>query len=83
MSIKNGTFYIGQTNDLLTRFEYHNSGRSDYTKNKGPWVLVGFKRCLTRSSAMKEENRLKKLKNKYRLLEEFGLIPEDFTRFWQ
>ena len=79
LSLKYGKLYIGQTHDLLMRFEYHNNGRSDYTKNKGPWVLLAFKRFPTRGEAMKEENRLKKLKNKYRILEEFALNPNDFA----
>ncbi len=79
-SLKYGKFYIGQTNNLLERFEYHNTGRSEYTKNKGPWALLAFKRFATRGEAMREEIRLKKLKNKQRILEEFGLDAADFTQ---
>ena len=80
LSVKYGKLYIGQTRDLLQRFEYHNNNRSGFTKNKGPWVLLAFKRFATRGEAMTEENRLKKLKNRQRILEEFGLIPNDFIQ---
>ncbi len=79
LSLKCGKLYIGQTGNLLERFEYHNTGRSEYTKNKGPWALLAFKRFATRGEAMREEHRLKKLKNKQRILEEFGLNVADFT----
>ncbi len=80
LSVKYGKLYIGQTRNLLQRFEYHNNNRSGFTKNKGPWVLVAFKRFDTRGEAMAEENRLKKLKNKQRIFEEFGLNLNDFIQ---
>ena len=51
--------YVGQTNNLEERLEMHNSGRSPYTRNKGPWRLVHHERFNTRSEAMKRERFFK------------------------
>ncbi len=72
-SQKDGHFYIGHTQDVQQRLQYHNSGRSKYTKNRGPWHLMAYKTFESRSEAMKEEYRLKRLKNKERILKEFNL----------
>ena len=63
-SEKDGRYYIGQTANLEERIKYHNSNRSKYTKNKGPWKLTGYQTFDTRGEAMKEEKRLKKMKNR-------------------
>ena len=63
-SEKDGRYYIGYTSNLHERISYHNSDRSKYTKNKGPWKLIGYTTFKTRSEAMKEEKRLKGMKNK-------------------
>jgi len=63
-SEKDGKYYIGQTSNLEERIEYHNSNWSKYTKHKGPWKLIGYKTFQTRSEAMKEEKKLKNMKNK-------------------
>ena len=72
-SDKNGKFYIGQTQDLQQRLQYHNSGRSTYTRHRGPWKLLAYKSFDSRSDAVKEELRLKKIKNRNKILEEFEL----------
>jgi putative endonuclease len=62
-----GTFYIGQTNNLLTRFKQHNGnliGGAHYTSNKRPIVCRYFEIFSTRSLAMKREYELKKLTHK-------------------
>ncbi len=46
--------------------------RSSFTRGKGPWALIGFKVYNNRSEGMAEEYRLKQLKNRERLLAEFG-----------
>ena len=73
-SDKDGRFYIGQTQDRNVRLRYHNSGRSKYTKHRGPWTLLAFKSFQSRGEAMREEIRLKKMKNRCRILEEFNLV---------
>ena len=63
-SHKDGSYYIGSTQDLTERLERHNQGRSKYTKAKWPWNLVYHEEHPDRSSAMKRENEIKKRKSK-------------------
>ena len=63
-SEKYDRYYIGQTNDLKDRVQRHNENRCKYTKGKGPWELIGYKKFISRSEAVKEERRLKKAKNR-------------------
>ena len=62
-SEKDGSYYIGQTSDLKKRINYHNTNRSKYTRNKGPWKLIGYKTFSTRSEAMIAERKLKRIQN--------------------
>ena len=58
------SFYIGTTQDLNSRLERHNQGRSRYTKTKRPWKLVYYEEHPDRSSAMKREYAIKRQKRK-------------------
>ncbi|RYJ53527.1 hypothetical protein DR871_005605 [Flavobacterium petrolei] len=53
------------TKDLLkilrSVFFEHNNDLSRYTSRKSPWILVYFKEFETKTEALKEELRLKKL----------------------
>jgi putative endonuclease len=68
-SLSTGKFYIGHTNNLEDRLRRHNKGRSKYTRNKGPWKLIGFKTLQTRAEAMGFERKLKRL-NREEVLKE-------------
>jgi putative endonuclease len=57
-------FYIGQTDHVESRLHYHNSGYVHSTKPGRPWKLVYFKTFPDRASAMTEESRLKRAKNR-------------------
>jgi putative endonuclease len=59
-----GRFYIGHTNDLIARLRRHNEGAVFWTKSRGPWKPVYSREFKTRSEAMMEELRLKRLKSK-------------------
>jgi putative endonuclease len=61
-SVKDGRYYIGQTRDLELRLTYHNSGRSRYTKGKGPWIIIGHKIYQSRGDANERRNTIKKIK---------------------
>ena len=39
-SIKDGSRYVGLTNNIHKRFKEHNSGKSGYTKGHMPWKLI-------------------------------------------
>ena len=57
------TFYTGITNDLKRRLKEHNSSNlgAKYTKTRRPVQLVYSIKKKNRSSAAKEECRIKKL----------------------
>ena len=54
-------FYIGQTNDLESRLQRHNSGRSKYTSPYRPLIQLCSIEKESRSLAMKLEVKLKNL----------------------
>ena len=63
-SLKDGSYYVGSTQNLTERIERHNQGRSTYTKPKRPWKLVYTEEHPHRSSAMKREKKVKSKKSK-------------------
>jgi len=63
-SLKDGSFYVGQAQDLEERLQRHNSGRSRYTNKKKPWEMVYSEECATRELAQKREKEIKGKKSK-------------------
>lgn len=63
-SDKDGSFYIGQTENLEERLEKHNLGLSKYTSKKIPWKIVFFEEFETRKEAISRERFLKKQRNR-------------------
>lgn len=63
------TFYTGITNNLVRRIEEHNSSDlgAKYTRGRGPVKLVYSARKRSKSTAMKEECRIKKLSREDKL----------------
>ena len=64
-----GQFYIGQTSNIENRLKRHNSGRSKFTKGRGPWQLLHYEEYNTRKEAVKRERELKSWKSAARLRE--------------
>lgn len=63
------TLYCGYTDDVEKRFKAHLEGKgAKYTRANKPLKIVYTKAFETKSEAMKEENRLKKLTHKEKLL---------------
>lgn len=58
-SKKDGNFYTGFTQDLKQRFEQHNMGQVESTKDRRPLKLVYYEACLNRSDATHREKYLK------------------------
>lgn len=52
-------FYTGYTKDLKLRFEQHQKGKVDSTKNRRPLKLVYFEGCLNQQDATRREKYLK------------------------
>ncbi len=57
-----GSLYCGWTNDLERRVEEHRTGRaSRYTRSRLPVELAWSRQMASRSEAMREEARIKRL----------------------
>ena len=57
-----GRFYIGLSEDVLTRLRQHNSGVSTWTRSRGPWTLVWTSQTVPLAAARKLERHLKSQK---------------------
>jgi len=58
-SEKDNGFYIGFTKDLKLRFEMHEKGLVESTKNRRPLKLIYYEACLSQRDATKREKYLK------------------------
>jgi putative endonuclease len=58
-SLKDGKYYIGQTNDLHKRLEMHNDGLVKSTRKRKPFILIGYEIYPTREKARWREYQLK------------------------
>jgi putative endonuclease len=58
-SLQDGSFYIGQTNNKVSRINRHNSGHVPSTKSKAPWKMIGYEEYQTREEARWREYCLK------------------------
>ena len=54
-----GNFYTGYTKNLKLRFEQHNKGAVESTKDRRPFKLVYYEACLNQQDATKREKYLK------------------------
>jgi putative endonuclease len=70
------TLYCGISNDLKKRVEDHNSGKgAKYTRSRRPVVVTGISDEMTKSKALKLENKIKQLptNRKIRFVHHVGL----------
>ena len=58
-SIKDGNFYTGFTQDLKLRFDQHNKGQVESTKDRKPLEVIYYEACLNRDVATHREKYLK------------------------
>jgi putative endonuclease len=58
-SLKDNRFYTGFARDLKQRFEQHQKGRIESTKDRRPLVLIYYEACLDQKEATKREKYLK------------------------
>lgn len=59
-SVKDQSYYIGQTEDTSKRLNRHNAGLVPSTRLRKPWSLLGFEIYNTRKEARWREYRLKR-----------------------
>ncbi len=71
-SLKDGSYYIGQTNNVSNRLERHNSRRQLATRSKIPWELVYTETFSTRSQAVRREREIKNWKSRQAIKELLG-----------
>ena len=58
-SLKDGKKYTGYTKNLPSRFEAHQNGEVQSTKDRRPFKLIYFEGCLNQQDATKKEKYLK------------------------
>jgi putative endonuclease len=58
-SEKDDDFYVGFTKNLKLRFEQHNKGRVESTKDRTPVKLIYYEACLDQDDATRREKYLK------------------------
>ncbi|OGH86648.1 MAG: excinuclease ABC subunit C [Candidatus Magasanikbacteria bacterium RIFOXYC12_FULL_33_11] len=56
---KDKKLYIGYTKDLRNRFEQHNDGLVESTKDRRPFILIYYEACLNEKDAIVREKQLK------------------------
>ena len=84
-SQKNGTLYIGMTNDLQQRVYQHKIGiKKGFTQKYGVSILVYFEEFQQVEQAIERENNLKKWKRawKLKLIEEENPNWDDLAKDW-
>jgi len=59
MSEKDSKYYIGYSKNVKLRFEQHNKGLVESTKNRRPFKLIYFEACLSEKDALHREKYLK------------------------
>ena len=57
-------YYIGYTEDIVTRLNQHNQGISTYTSKATDWVVMYTKPYSTRTDASFREKQIKKKKSR-------------------
>ncbi len=81
-SRRNGTLYIGMTDDLVRRAWEHRIGAvPGFTKKYGIKMLVWFEQHETREAALQRERQLKKWNRawKIEMIEQFNPIWKDLA----
>lgn len=63
-SLKNHSFYVGSSDSPQIRLIDHNLGRSSYTKNNRPYVLVFAQKFNSLSEARTVEMKIKSWKRR-------------------
>ena len=70
LSLTDKSLYFGSTDNLRRRIEDHNKGKSQYTKNKGPWKLIYYEAYESLKKARFREWKVKNSAHEYKKLKE-------------
>jgi putative endonuclease len=57
--MKDKDFYTGFTKNLKLRFEQHEKGKVESTKERRPWQLIYYEACIDEYDAKRREKYLK------------------------
>ena len=79
-SIKDSKFYTGFTQDLKLRFEKHEQGKVESTKDRRPLRLVYYEACINKEDAIKREKYLKTYHGKFYLKKRLKSYLTGFTQ---
>ena len=63
-SMKDDGFYTGHTNNLKQRFEQHEKGIVESTKNRTPLKLIYYEACMDHDDATRREKYFKTYKGR-------------------
>ena len=63
-SLQDNSYYIGYTKNLESRLQKHNTSKSGYTSTKKPWKVVYYEMFDNKTTAIKREKLLKKMKSR-------------------
>jgi putative endonuclease len=64
-SLRFDIFYKGSTSDYKRRLVEHNGDKNEYTRGKGPWVLIFVREFETKRQALIQEKKLKRCNKDY------------------
>jgi putative endonuclease len=69
-SLKDGGYYIGETQNVEARLEFHNGGKQRSTRGRRPFKIVLIEIYPDRQTALKREKEIKSWKggNKFKEL---------------
>ena len=59
LSRKDNKFYVGFSKDLKLRFEQHDKGLVETTRDRRPLILIYYEACINKDDATKREKYLK------------------------
>jgi putative endonuclease len=62
-SLRTGRFYVGQTDNLMVRFNQHRQGDVSSTKGYRPWWMPYYECFSSRADALRREREIKRKKS--------------------
>lgn len=58
-SLKDEKWYTGYTKDIDERLKFHNTGKVESTRHRGPFEIIYYEVCLHQKDALRREKYLK------------------------